>query len=347
MASFLTIDLRSDTVTKPTSAMRNAMASAEVGDDVLGDDPTVMALQERVAAVLKKEAALFVPSGTMANQICIAAQTRPGEELLLEEDAHILNHEAGAPALLSGVQIRTAKGNLGRLSAAQIRAKLQKGTDHTAATTLVSVENTHNRGGGSVYSRDELRAIRAVTEGAGVRLHLDGARLWNAAVAAECEEWEFAQYADSVSVCFSKGLGAPVGSAVAGSREFIQHAHRFRKIFGGGMRQAGILAAAALYALDHHRQDLIEDHHKARTLADLLLQSSAFSMPELPSTNIVYIDVTDERVNAELLEQDCGKAGVLFFAEGPARFRLVTHRDVSLERVKAAAEIILKQVALC
>ncbi len=247
MAEF--IDLRSDTVTKPTPAMRRAMAEAEVGDDVFGEDPTVNALQEKVAALLGKEKALFVPSGTMANQLSIKAHTQPGDEVILEASAHPYNFEGGAGAMLSGVQFYCLPGVRGILEASQVEEAVRPLDHHFAVSRLVCLENTHNRGGGSIYPLKHIAAISKLAHSKGLLVHLDGARLWNASVATGLEPAQYAQWADSVSVCLSKGLGAPVGSLVAGSTAFIDRVHRFRKMFGGGMRQAGILAAAGIYAL--------------------------------------------------------------------------------------------------
>jgi threonine aldolase len=340
------VDLRSDTVTRPTPAMRKIMADAVVGDDVFGEDPTANRLHERVAELLGKEAALFVPSGTMGNQICIAAQTRPGDEVLLDENAHILNYEGGAPALLAGVQLRALSGNRGRLNAAQIAGAIRGGASHLAPTTMVALENTHNRASGTVYDLDELDKIRELTRKQNLILHMDGARIWNAAVASKCKESDIAQYADSLSVCFSKGLGAPVGSAVAGSKEFIKRAHRFRKLFGGGMRQMGVLAAAALYALDNHRQRLVEDHANAAYLAELLLQGEKCAIERPVQSNILMITILNERVSASELMKRCAADGVLFFPEGAKKFRLVTHLDVPAAAIKPAAEIILRNLEL-
>src|SRR5262245_42720116 len=246
------IDLRSDTVTRPTSGMRAAMAAAEVGDDVFFEDPTVNRLQDRVAPLLGKEAALFVPSGTMSNQVCVKTHTQPGDELLLETTCHIYNYEAGGPAVLSGVMCRTVDGDFGVLDVTQLDDKIRPENEHLVRTRLVCLENTHNRGGGRVYPLEKIRAISAWARENGLRMHLDGARLWNAVVASGIPAAEWARHFDSVSVCFSKGLGAPIGSALAGTREFVAKAKRIRKLFGGGMRQAGIAAAAALYAVDHH-----------------------------------------------------------------------------------------------
>src|SRR5690348_13766597 len=246
------IDLRSDTITRPTAGMRAAIQAAEVGDDVFDEDPTVNRLQERVAALLGKEAALFVPSGTMSNQACIKAHTRPGDELICETTCHVYNSEQGGAAALSGVTCRTLDGDHGILDVRQLEGKVRPDNEHLVRTRLVCLENTHNRGGGRVYPIEKVEAIRAWTRQQGLILHLDGARLWNAVVATGIPAKQWGGLFDSVSVCFSKGLGAPVGSALAGPRAFIDRARRVRKLFGGGMRQAGVLAAAALHALDHH-----------------------------------------------------------------------------------------------
>lgn len=344
MSDIFPVDLRSDTVTKPTPAMRKVMADAIVGDDVFGEDPTANRLHERVAEILGKEAALFVPSGTMGNQVCIAAQTHPGDEVLLDENAHIFNYEGGAPGLLAGVQLRTLAGDRGRLNAAQIISAARGGASHLPPTVMVALENTHNRAGGSVYDVSELKKIRDAATQKNLIVHLDGARIWNAAIASGCRESDIAQYADSVSVCFSKGLGAPVGSAVAGSREFIRRAHRFRKLFGGGMRQVGILAAAALYALDHHRERLAEDHAKAAELTRLVMDSGMMVVEQPVQTNILMVTLVDGTVSAPELAERCKRDGVLFFPEGARRLRLVTHLDVPASAIRPAADVIRKSL---
>lgn len=344
MSDIFPIDLRSDTVTKPTPAMRKAMADAIVGDDVFGEDPTANRLQERVAEILGKEAALYVPSGTMGNQICIAAQTRPGDEVLLDENAHLFNYEGGAPSLLSGVQLRTLSGDRGRLNAEQVAAAVRGGASHLPPTTMVALENTHNRAGGSVYEVPELKKIRSAAAEKHLIIHLDGARIWNAAVASRCRESEIAQYADTVSVCFSKGLGAPVGSAIAGTRDFIRRAHRFRKLFGGGMRQVGILAAAALHALENHRERLVEDHEKATELTRFIIETGLMIVDQPVQTNILMITLAPGTVSAPDLAQRCRKDGVLFFPEGERRLRLVTHLDVPAAAIRPAADIIRKHL---
>jgi threonine aldolase len=345
MSSLFPIELRSDTVTKPTQAMRKVMAEAEVGDDVFGEDPTVIKLQEKVADLLGKEAALYVPSGTMANQVCVAAQTQRGEEILLDENAHILNYEGAGPAVLSGVQTRTVAGHFGRITADQVQSTIRGfGDSHIAPTTLVCVENTHNRGGGTVYEPQALQAIRDVAHAANIKVHMDGARLWNAACHLKMKERDLAQYADSVSVCFSKGLGAPVGSAVCGTKEFIQRAHRCRKVLGGGMRQAGIIAAAALYAVEHHRERLAEDHAKAAELADLLQQDKNLTIESPVQSNILIVTIVKPTIDSAILIERCRRDGVLFFPFGSRKFRLVTHLDVPAEAMKPAAEIIIKNL---
>ena len=267
------IDLRSDTVTQPTVAMREAMARAPVGDDVFNEDPTVHQLQDRVADLLGKEAALFVPSGTMSNQVCVRVHTQPGDEILCDVNSHIYVYEAGGPAVHSGVMCRTLEGDHGILEVSQLEDKIRPIDDHQVRTRLVCLENTHNRGGGRIYPLAKIRAISTWARQHGLAMHLDGARLWNAIVATGIPAAEWAGPFDSVSVCFSKGLGAPIGSALAGPREFIARARRVRKLFGGGMRQAGILAAAALFALDHHQERLADDHRHAQLMAQAIAET--------------------------------------------------------------------------
>jgi threonine aldolase len=257
------IDLRSDTVTKPTAAMRQAMASAELGDDVIDVDPTCDKLQRRTAELLGKEAALFMPSGSMTNQIAIRIHCKPGDEFICETGCHVYNYEQGAFAQLSGVVARTVEGRESVLTVEQLRGLIRPANDHLVRTRLVAIENTHNRGAGKVQPFDVVRDICHWAHEQGLRTHLDGARLFNAVAATGIPARDWAQQFDTVSVCFSKGLGAPIGSALAGPQEMIQEARRHRKLFGGGMRQAGVIAAAALYALDHHRERLVEDHRHA------------------------------------------------------------------------------------
>lgn len=337
------VDLRSDTVTKPTPAMRKAMGEAEVGDDVFGEDPTVNALQEKVATLLGKEAAIFVPSGTMANQLSIKSNTQPGDEVIIEASSHPYNFEGGAGAALSGIQFNCLKGVRGILDASQIEEAVRPADHHFAVTRLVCLENTHNRGGGSIYPVEKMAEIYRLTKSRGLLLHLDGARLWNASVATGIKPHEYAQWADSVSVCLSKGLGAPIGSLVAASESFIHRVHRFRKMFGGGMRQVGIIAAAGIYALDHHLERLKEDHQNARRLAVGLKEFKGVSIdPKHVETNIVIFDVANTGMTASQVAEAMKKERVLIHAFGKTQIRLVTHLDVSSEDIERALKAFEK-----
>ncbi len=322
------IDLRSDTVTVPTEGMREAMAKAEVGDDVFGEDPSVTRLEQRTAEMLGKEAAVFVPSGTMGNQIAIRAHTEPGQEIVLEGSSHIYYYEGGGPAALSGVICRCLQGNRGIFTAADVEAVLRPADNHFAPTRLVCIENTHNRGGGSIWPLEQIASIGELARRVGLRMHMDGARLWNAAAASGIAEKEYAGHFDSVNVCFSKGLGAPVGSALAGSKEFIVRARRFRKQFGGGMRQAGIIAAGALYALENHRGRIVEDHRNARLLAEGLAQIPGIDLdPAWVQTNMVLVRM--RKAPAKDVVEKLKESGVLVLATGPDTIRAVTHLHVS------------------
>jgi threonine aldolase len=333
------IDLRSDTVTKPTSAMREAIAQAAVGDDVLGDDPTVKELESETAALLGKEAALFTPSGTMANQVAVRSHTEPGDEILLEAQAHLYYYEGGGPAALSGVMCRCLEGRRGIFTAADLEAALRPANQHFPRTRLVCLENTHNRGGGKIWSLEQIRDVAAAARKHGLQLHLDGARLWNASVATGIAEREYAAPFDTVSVCFSKGLGAPVGSALVGSQVFIERARRFRKMFGGGMRQAGILAAGALFALRQHRARLAEDHAHARLLAAGLAQIPGLETdPAEVETNMVRFRVRS--MPAAQLVQQLQSQGVLVLAAGRDTLRAVTSLMVSTEDIEAAVKTV-------
>jgi threonine aldolase len=316
------VDLRSDTVTRPTAAMKRAMVEAPLGDDVFGDDPTVHALEAASAERSGKEAALFVPSGTMGNQIAIRIHTRPGDEVLMEQGAHPLNYEAGGAAVIAGVQIRPLPSVSGVMDPAAVTAAIRPSDPHFAPATLLSVEDTSNRGGGTVHPLDRLDALAAAARGAGLRTHLDGARAWNAVVASGVPLARRAQGYDTVMFCFSKGLGAPVGSVLCGTRDAIGLARRVRKMLGGGMRQSGILAAAALHALEHHVDRLADDHRRARELSMGLLMSGIDV--KLPQTNLVYVDVADGPTAQKLLAD----AGVWCLAVAPTRLRLVLHLDV-------------------
>lgn len=324
------IDLRSDTVTQPTPTMRAVMANAPVGDDVLGDDPSVADLEAEVAGILGQEAAVFMPSGTMTNQVAVRAHTEPSDEIFLDAQSHIYYYEGGGPAALSGVMCHTLPGERGILTAAHIRDALRLPNAHYPRSRLVCLENTHNRGGGTIYPLSTIQEIAQVCREHGLGLHLDGARLWNAAVATGIPEQQYCAPFDSVSVCFSKGLGAPVGSALAGTEAFIARARRFRKLFGGGMRQAGILAAAALYALHHHRERLQEDHHHAQILYEQLI-----GIPEIhvlpPPTNILMVHTPG--FSAPVLADHLRYQGVAVLAAGTQTLRLVTHLGVSREQI--------------
>lgn len=333
------IDLRSDTITRPTPSMREAMAAAEVGDDVFGDDPTVAKLEARVAELLGKEAAVFTPSGTMANQLALRVHTEPGDEVILDGNAHIYYYEGGAPAALAGATCRCLPGVRGIFTAADLESVLRPADPHFPPTKLVCLENTHNRGGGKIWPQELVREIGALTRERGIRLHLDGARLWNAAAASGISEREMAAEFDSVAVCFSKGLGAPVGSALCGSREFIRRARRFRKMFGGGMRQAGIIAAGALHALEHHRERLAEDHANARALADGLSTLPGIELdPASVETNIVLARV--RTIPALQLVEELEGAGVRVLATGPDTIRAVTSLEVSAGEIQQALGIL-------
>jgi threonine aldolase len=284
------VDLRSDTVTRPTPAMRRAIAEAVVGDDVFGDDPTVIALEQRVAALAGKEAALYVPSGTMGNQLAVHVLTRPADEVLLEAESHIYYYEQGGIATNSGCLAHPIKGERGVLPLEAVVAALRGEDDHIARVTLVCMENTHNRAGGAIVPLDRMRALAALARERGLAVHLDGARLWNASVATGIPIAEWAACADTVQMCFSKGLGAPIGSILVGSAAHIRAARRARKRWGGGMRQVGILAAACLHALDHHVARLADDHARAKRLADGLAGLPGVQIVA-PDTNIVFLDL--------------------------------------------------------
>jgi threonine aldolase len=332
------VDLRSDTVTRPSAAMRLAMANAEVGDDVFGDDPTVHALQERIADLLGMEAALLVPSGTMANQIALRAHTRPGDEIVIGTGAHCWRHESGALAALGGIQTNVV-GEGGQFTGDQVRAVYKADDPYMPRTRVVEVENTHGATGGTCWDRARLADVVATAKQLGLALHLDGARLWNAAEATGTTEKELASGFDSVSVCLSKGLGAPIGSLVAGSRPFIKECHRYRKMQGGGMRQAGILAAAGMFALDHNRPRIGEDHANARVLAETLAGVAGLRIDlERVQTNIVMIEV--ERGTVSAIVELAREEGVRLAASGARQIRAVCHLDVDRDAVLRAASVI-------
>jgi threonine aldolase len=319
------------------------MAEAEVGDDVYGEDPTMNALQEKVAKLFGKESAIFVPTGTMANQLAIKAHTQPGDEVIIEATSHAYTFEGGAGAALSGVQSYTLRGERGILETSQIEPAIRPSDHHYAVTRLISIENTHNRGGGSIYPIEKMRDIYQLAKSKGLAVHLDGARLWNASVATGIRLHQYAQYADSVSVCLSKGLGAPVGSLVTGSKTFIDRVHRFRKMFGGGMRQAGILAAAGIYAIDHHFKRLAEDHENAKRLVLGLKEMKGISIEQEPvETNIIIFDVSGTGKTPVQVRDAMKKEGVLMNAVSPAQIRLLTHLDVTRKDIDTALKAFRK-----
>jgi threonine aldolase len=342
--------LRSDTVTKPTEAMRRAMADAEVGDDTYGEDPTVRLLEEETASILGKEASLFVPSGCMGNEIAVAVQTRPGDSILLDRFSHIVTVEARAVTELLGRRFLVRDGNRGRMAPEEVdRAQADGGAGRIG---LVEVENTHNWGSGAIYSPDALLGLAQAARRRGLPLHLDGARIWNASAATGAKVSDFTAGPDTVMVCYSKGLGAPVGSAIAGTKAFIQEARGARKMFGGAMRQAGILAAAALHALRHHLERLAADHARAKRLAEAFAGTEGLSIdPREIETNIL---ITEAALHPERLHdfvRAVGNAGVLIAPfGGPGRFRAVTHMDVddagidrAIGAVREAARSVLSR----
>ncbi|MFH1748691.1 MAG: low-specificity L-threonine aldolase [Planctomycetota bacterium] len=334
------VDLRSDTVTRPSPEMRVAMASAEVGDDVLGDDPTVIRLQEHMAALLGQEAALFVPSGSMANQVAIRAASEPGDEIIADINTHSYNFEGGAPFALAGCSISLIHGQRGVFSGRDVEAMIRPKDSHFARSRLVIVENTNNRGGGTVWPVASVADVYAAARQHNLHVHLDGARLLNACTAAGCQPTDYTRYADSVSVCFSKGLGAPVGSIVAGPRTFIARCHRFRKMFGGGMRQSGILAAAALYALEHNVERLADDHANARRLAAAITELPGIQLdPATVETNIVIFGIEEQLGTAAEFVVRLHDRDVWVLATGPDRVRAVTHLDVSSAQIDQAIAV--------
>ena len=331
------IDLRSDTVTKPTPGMRKAMAAAEVGDDVYGEDPSVNALQERIASLLGKEAAIWVPTGTMANQIAIGALVGMGDEIICDRNCHVVNYEGGAISALWGAQSLVLDGPRGIFTVEALKSALRASQgDHDPRQRAVAVENTHNRGGGSIWPLEQLNAVADVAHAAGMAFHYDGARIWNAHIATGVALSKLCEKADSVSVCLSKGLGAPAGSVVATSRERVKVIRRLRKRVGGGLRQAGIFAAAGAYALDHHLQRMAEDHESAKKLAAAVPLSW-----HTAETNILLADVS----HAAALVEAARKEGLLISAVSPTRIRAVTPLDFPLSAVEDAAARLRRAAA--
>lgn len=340
------IELRSDTYTKPTPGMRAAIAAAEVGDDMVGEDPTVNRLEARMAELLGKEAAVFACSGTQSNQMGVWAHCDRANELLIEETGHIANYEAGAPAVLSGVMVRRLRGEGGRLDVEHLEGQVRRGNVHYATTRLVCLENSTNIGGGRTYSLEQLQRVEGWARQNDLKLHLDGARLFNACIARGYSPRDVAQSFDTVSICFSKGLGCPMGSVLAGSSAEIARARQARKIFGGALRQAGIVAAAALYALDHHVDRLAEDHRNAAVFAEEISRIDGIKVdPATVETNLVFFDVdpvvcTGAELSQALLEQQ-----VKINPLGPQRLRACTHLDVTSAQVLRAADALRKVMA--
>ncbi len=341
MTTKVLVDLRSDTVTVPTDLMREAMSTAAVGDDVYGEDPTINRLEELAASIIGKEAALYVPSGTMGNQVAVMTHTSRGDEVILDADAHIFYYEAGGMAVLSGVQPRTIPSQHGIMDPAAVKAAIRPDNVHFPRTTLLCLENTHNRAGGRAIPLEVMDCLGDLAHEAGLRVHLDGARVFNAALALGVEPSRLVRCADSVMFCLSKGLGAPVGSMVAGTADFIEEARRARKILGGSMRQAGILAAAGIVAFDTMKEQLTEDHRLARILAEHMAETPGVEIdPDLVDTNIVTISVKRSGRTGDEISGLLRSRGVLANAADPYRVRLVTHKDVGESQVRLAATII-------
>ena len=334
------IDLRSDTITQPTEQMRAAMMDAELGDDVLGDDPTVHRLQERCAELFGKEAACFVPSGSMANQACIRALTSPGDEILAHENSHIYQYEAGGPAALSGCTFAFFRGERGFFTSEEVKQAIRPDDHHFPRSRLLVIENTNNRGGGSVWPLEQLSDVTATARTLGLRCHLDGARIWNACAATGTSPDQWADHFDTVSACFSKGLGAPVGSIVVGDGDTINRIHRLRKMLGGAMRQSGFLAAAALHGIEHHRERMVDDHRRARRLAEAIADCPDTNIDlESIDTNIVYFDTGEQ--DAHRMQAAFDSKGVRLLALGPFRMRAVLSMAVDDDDVDRAIPILI------
>lgn len=335
------VDLRSDTITKPTPGMRAAMAGAEVGDDVFEDDPTVIRLEEKVAGLFGVEASLFVASGTMGNQVCLHTHGHPGDELICDDECHIDWYEVGAPAALSGLQVRPVHAPGGIPDLAKLRAAIRPENIHHPKSSIIAMENTHLRSGGVVVPLDIIRQVVALAAEHGIKSHLDGARIWNAHAAGGGSLPDLVKGFDSVSVCLSKGLGAPIGSMILGKREFITRARRTRKMFGGGMRQVGILAAAGIWAIDNQLPKMADDHRRARTLADAIREIKGVRVvPDPPPTNILVVDLSASRHDPANVLKSLESKGVRMLGFGPGRIRGVTHCDVNDEDVEYAAGVL-------
>lgn len=337
------IDLRSDTVTKPTEAMRAAMARAPVGDDVYGEDPTVNRLERMAAELLGKEAALFVPSGVMANQLAIRLHTQPGDEVIVERTSHVIRFEGGSASSLSGVQLCCVQGSRGILAPDAVAESIRSKDLHNPPTTLLCLEQTHNSGGGSIYPLETIHQLVEVARRHDMHAHLDGARLFNAVVATGVSAQAFAEPFDTVAFCLSKGLGAPIGSMIVANRARIAKLRRLRKVFGGGMRQVGIIAAAGIYALEHHIPRLKDDHANARRLATMLKAIPTVSVvPEEVETNIIIFQVSKPAMSTQELLAACKEEGVLLNAVGDHAFRVVTHLDISTQDIEEAGRVFTR-----
>jgi len=336
------INLISDTVTVPSAGMLQAMQNAQVGDDVFKEDPTVNALEEKVAKLFGMEAAMFFPSGTMANQTAIKLHTQPGEQLICDHFAHVYNYEGGGVSFNSGVSCRLITGNQGRITAQQIEEVINP-TEfyHMPKTRLVCLENTTNKGGGAFYDFEEIRKIKTLCDKHQLGLHLDGARLWNALLETTEQPQDYGQTFDSISVCLSKGLGCPVGSVLLGSEAFIQQALRIRKVFGGGMRQAGYLAAAGIYAIDHQWEDMRQDHQKAKELAEILYSCDYVKKIEPVCTNIIIFSLLDSANELNFVEQ-MRQQDIHFMRLGKGKLRMVTHRDYTVEQHQVVLSTLKK-----
>lgn len=342
MSSPVLIDLRSDTVTKPSAQMREVMAAAEVGDDVYGEDPTINSLEERVAQLFGKEAGLFCPSGSLANQLSIRMLVAPGEELITETNSHIVRAELGAGAVFSGITTRTWLADRGLLSAADVLniARPDSGP-YLVSTTAIAIENTHNFGGGTVQPLDEIKKLRQESQSLGIALHLDGARIWNAHIASGVEFKEYGKYFDTISVCLSKGLGAPVGSLMLSTKDRVIKARAWRKRYGGGMRQAGILAAAAHYALDNNLALLKNDHKRAKEIAIAIAAVAPKVInPDHVETNIVGLDISSMKITAAQLSEQLKASGILASALGPKYLRVVTHLDLTDSDIEKVNQVL-------
>ena len=335
----MVIDFRSDTVTKPTAGMLNAMMTAKVGDDVFGEDASINELEQLAADMFGMESGLFCPSGTMTNQIAIRCHTQPGDEVICDESAHVYQYEGGGIAVNSGASVKLLYGDRGRMNADQVKAAINQDDNHKAHTSIVCLENTNNRGGGSCYDFNEIKKIKQVCSENDLALHLDGARLWNAMVAKNETPKQYGETFDSISICMSKGLGCPAGSILIGKKDFIKKARRVRKVFGGGMRQGGFLAAAGIYALKNNIERLKQDHENAKQIGNVIAKTS-ISKSVLPvETNIIIFETVESTTAATIVEK-LKQKGILCSITAPDRVRLVVHLDITEEMVNKTIEII-------